>query len=332
MDNIFTGALLDTRNKEEKEKDYFFKETVATTNTVNWVEKPENEWRTFPVQNQDGSGSCVAQTARKLLRVIFSNLAGKDLDFSASHIYQRRQNKPQGGMIGVDAMNILIKGTTLNSLMPSDNLTDAQMDLIPETSFDKKVGEVFSVSNYVQFDNGDFETIASTIQTTGKGVMVWFYFTSSEWSRLTPIIENPSLNINNASRHSVCAIDFFLKNGKKYLLVEDSAHFGGFTRHLISEEFFKVRNFFSAYPINFKYATSEIPVIDEITKTLRFGMKDDQVVILQKLLQNKGYFPINIQLTGYFGSITLRAVKNFQKDFNLKVDGIVGKLTISKLL
>lgn len=332
MENFnFTGALLDTRSKEEKDKDYFFEEMVATANPVLWVEKAEKDWRTFPVQNQNNSGSCVAQTARKLLRVLFTNICGKDIDFSASHIYSRRLNKPQGGMIGVDAMNILTKGTSLNVLMPSDLMTDAQMDAIKETDFDKKIGETFKVDNYVQFANGDFETVASTIQTTGKGVMVWFYFNHAEWSKLVPTVDNPTLNFSEASKHSVTAVDFFLKNGKKYLLVEDSAHFAGYTRHLISEEFFKARNFFSAYPINFKYVTSEIPVIDKITKTLRFGMKDEQVKILQKVLQNKGYFPINSQITNYFGAITLKSVKNYQKDFGLVVDGVVGKLTRTKL-
>lgn len=327
MENNFTGALLDTRPPEEKKKDYLFSEICATANPVLWQEKPEKDWRTFPVQNQGLANTCVANTARKLLRIFVWLITGRDIDFSDADIYSRRSNKPTAGMIGVDAMNLLTKGTTLYQMMPSEGKGDSEIDAMKRTEFDEKIAEVFKVSNYVQLTAGDFETVASTIQTTGKWVMVWFYFTHPEWTKLIPTIDNPNLNLHEASRHSVCAVDYFLKNGRKYLLVEDSAHFGWYTRHLISEEFFKARNFFSAYPINFKYTTSEIPIIDKITKTLKFGMNDEQVIILQKVLQNKGYFPINTIPTGYFGSITLKSLKNFQKDFGLTVDGIVGILT-----
>jgi hypothetical protein len=65
-----TGALVDTRTKAEKEKDYFFAEVVASANPVDWVEKKESEWRSFPIFNQNGSGSCVAQTMAKMLGVM----------------------------------------------------------------------------------------------------------------------------------------------------------------------------------------------------------------------------------------------------------------------
>lgn len=325
--NNFTGALLDTRSKEEKQKDFLFQEMVAQANEVIWVEKAEKDWRTFPVQDQKTANTCVAQTARKLLRIFVWLITGRDIDFSDADIYLRRANKPQAGMIGVDAMELLTQGTTLYQMMPSEDKTDAEIDAMKRIDFDKKIAEVFKISNYVQFTAGDFETVASTIQTSGKGVMIWFWFGHDEWSKLIPTLSDPTLNINNASKHSVTAVDFFLKNGKKYILVEDSAHFGGYTRHLISEEFFKARNFFSAYAINFKYATSEIPVIEKITKTLKFGMRDPQIKILQDILRSKGYFPINISITNYFGAITLKSVKNFQKDFGLTIDGIVGQKT-----
>jgi len=326
MENIFLGALEDNRSEEAKSKDYFFNEIVATANPVNWVEKPESQWRTFPVQNQNGSGSCVAQTARKLLRVLFHNICGKDIDFSASHIYQRRSNKPQGGMIGVDAMEILRQGTSLNALMQSDNMNDMQMDGIPETDFDRKIGDTFKISNYVQLAPKSFDEVASVIQTTGKAVMVWFFFTPAEWSKLIPTIDNPNLTVAQGARHSTSAVDITLKNGKEYIIIEDSAHFGGLSRRLISREFFNARNFFCAYPMNFKYTESEVPVA-KITKTLKLGMTDPEVKILQDILKAKGYYATNIDSTGYFGGVTLRAVKDFQTAYNLEADGVVGPLT-----
>lgn len=333
MKNFQSGALIDNRTPEEKAKDYKFDEIVAKANPVDWKEKRASEWRSFPVQNQNGSGSCVAQTARKLLRVLIWLKTGRDLDFSASHIYQRRVNKPAGGMGGVDVFEIMKQGVTLNAMMPSDDMSDEEMDGVPTTYFDEKIGEVFKIDNYVQPTPGDFETVASIIQTTGKAVMVWFYFTSAEWSRTIPKIINANLTTYeaDASRHSVPAVDFGLKNGKKYIKVEDSAHFAGLTEHFIDEEFFAKRNFFIGYPINFKYSVKETFTVLPITKTLKFGMRSIEVVNLQKMLQERGYFPDNSQTTGYFGAVTLKAVKDFQKAQGLTVDGIVGPNTIEAL-
>lgn len=65
-------------------------------------------------------------------------------------------------------------------------------------------------------------------------------------------------------------------------------------------------------------------------KTLRNGSNGTQVMVLQFLLNAKGYSAGNAD--GIFGTKTLSAVKAFQKVNGLSVDGIVGKQTWSKLL
>lgn len=59
--------------------------------------------------------------------------------------------------------------------------------------------------------------------------------------------------------------------------------------------------------------------------TLKQGMRNSEVYNLQNDLKALGYFQVNP--TGYFGSITNKAVKNYQKDKNIAVDGIVGPVT-----
>jgi cell wall-associated NlpC family hydrolase len=59
------------------------------------------------------------------------------------------------------------------------------------------------------------------------------------------------------------------------------------------------------------------------------GMRGELVTQLQKDLVKLGY--MNIEPTGYFGSITKDAVKNFQKKYGLAVDGVAGEQTFSKL-
>jgi len=174
------GALIDERSEAEKAKDFKFEEIVATINPVNWVEKPQSQWRKFPIFNQNGSGSCVAQTAAKLLGVLYWLINKVYVHFSATHIYQRRNNKPNGGMAGVDAFNIMQKGTTLEELTPSQSMTDSQMDGAEIPQYKQDVGAIFKIGNFVQPPVRDIDTIASIIQTTGKAVMVWFYFQYDE--------------------------------------------------------------------------------------------------------------------------------------------------------
>ncbi|WP_332695063.1 peptidoglycan-binding protein [Halalkalibacter lacteus] len=65
------------------------------------------------------------------------------------------------------------------------------------------------------------------------------------------------------------------------------------------------------------------------TSTLRVGSSGQAVKNLQAQLRSVGVF--NQAPTGYYGEITAKAVRNFQKVHNLPVDGIAGSKTISKL-
>lgn len=341
-EQFFSGALIDTRGDAEKENDYQFGEIVAATNPVNWVEKLQSAWRRFPIFNQDGSGSCVAQTLAKLLGILYWLKNQLYVHFSATHIYQRRANRPSGGMAGVDAFDIARKGATLEELVPSQNMTDPQMDGIEIPQYKQDVGSVFKIGNYVSLPIKDIDTIASVIQTTDKGVMVWFYFEHREWTDV-PQVLNPNLDLRAAStsRHSVTAVDFTLYQGKRALIIEDSwgPGYGMGGQRIITEDFFRVRNWFAAYPINFAFEDqtqpqpqpSPGPVKPKYTfvKSLEFiswdsaknqpanivlheNQKDD-VVALQNILRYEGRFPANVSSTGYYGSITARAVDNFQR-------------------
>lgn len=61
---------------------------------------------------------------------------------------------------------------------------------------------------------------------------------------------------------------------------------------------------------------------------LQFGMSGDDVKNVQKYLKRLGYMDA---VTGYFGTLTEEAVKAFQKNNKIAVDGTVGMVTMSKL-
>ena len=66
----------------------------------------------------------------------------------------------------------------------------------------------------------------------------------------------------------------------------------------------------------------------QFTKTLKLGDKGEEVKSLQSKLIAKGY---KLVADGDFGNKTLEAVKDFQNRNGLTSDGIVGRMTWSKL-
>lgn len=67
------------------------------------------------------------------------------------------------------------------------------------------------------------------------------------------------------------------------------------------------------------------------TKNLRRGLSDEEVKELQKFLsQYREIYPEGL-VTGYFGSLTEKAVKKFQEKNNIPQTGLVGPLTREKI-
>jgi len=60
---------------------------------------------------------------------------------------------------------------------------------------------------------------------------------------------------------------------------------------------------------------------------LKKGMQGSAVTALQKDLKKLGY--LNADATGYYGDLTVSAVKSLQKRYGLTVDGIAGNATLS---
>ena len=340
--DFVSGALEDDRSREEKLKDYLFEETVTSVTPVTWVEKTQEQISKFPIFDQNGSGSCVSMTLAKMMGILYFLKNDNYVRFSPTHIYQRRANKPQPGMAGVDAFKIAQKGVTLEVLTPSQKMSDHQMDNTCVEKYKEDVGEVFKIGNYITIPAGDIETVASVLQVTKKPVMVWFYFKSDEWNKDVPIIKYPNLDAHssNVGRHSVTAVDFILYEDKKAIVIEDSwgSGFGIKGQRIITEDFFKARNFFAAYVMDFKFDEIEDVVKPKYNfdKDLFFGQTSSDVKMLQNILKYEGLFANNIDSTGFYGSITTKAVQGFQVRYGIAQQndpgfGRVGPRTRAKL-
>ena len=62
---------------------------------------------------------------------------------------------------------------------------------------------------------------------------------------------------------------------------------------------------------------------------LVYGMTSDEIAYIQLILNLLGY-DVGV-IDGYFGDVTLEAVKAFQRDYGLYVDGIIGAQTKAAL-
>ena len=71
---------------------------------------------------------------------------------------------------------------------------------------------------------------------------------------------------------------------------------------------------------------------DDAMPTLRKGSKGDAVKQLQTLLKQRGYSLGSWGVDGDFGKATEAAVKQFQRDWGLEVDGIAGPQTWKMLM
>lgn len=62
----------------------------------------------------------------------------------------------------------------------------------------------------------------------------------------------------------------------------------------------------------------------------KVGVENEDVKLIQQALKRDGAFD-GKELTSYFGPITEKAVKDFQRKYGLTADGVIGESTIKKM-
>ena len=320
MEENYVGILEDVRSDEEKMKDFQYEE-IASATIPNWEER---EPKKFMIFNQDGSSACVANACAKLLGIDEIHEGREWVDLSRRDIYVRRTNN-SGGMYLPEALKICKEhGATYESLVSSDNKGETAMnfkgDINDATDI---IAKRYRSANYIELPI-DIDIIASII-LQGKGVLLGVRFDYNEWTDTPTVLAGSK----NTCGHGIAGVDAVLKNGKKYIVIDDSwgpAH-AKFGQRYLSEEFLKAKCFYAGYTINLILEPEVIIEKNHFTELMRFGYRGNQIKLLQAYLQKMGLFPNNVTCSGYFGAITKRAVIGFQKQFDLKPDGVVGKLT-----
>ena len=264
------------------------------------------------IANNISVHNCVAQTVAKMLEVEdFKN--DKELTvYSATPIYQNRSNKPQAGMIGVEALNFPINnGMYLEKDAPSQNLSDEVMDvMVYDVSKKLKDAPLEKVEVLL-----NFYKVANWVKNSGA-VMVWFKSSYDEWSR-----DIPSGNSNSeAVRHSVTAVDTVSKNGVEYIIIEDS--WGKWLKgsdlplkdgqRAITKAFFDKHCYFAACYVKWTYNVDIRTDKYQFTYVMKRGSIAPDVKVLQNKLKELGYFPTNVESTGRYGRVTAEAIYKWQ--------------------
>ena len=320
------GLLDDIRPEKEKVRDWKASELFSFI-PFTWKEKPESDWRKFPIFNQNGSSSCVANAIAKTLGIENYIEEGKFVRFSARDIYSRRSNKPGLGMYYLEGMKLGNQGVTFEQLMPSDNLAESVMhDASDRTPLDEIVSKPAKGGAYLQLNQPyNIDEIASLIENSKKGVLLGVRFNDGEWfGKKVPII----LGTTTKYGHAIVATDATLYNGKKAFVIDDSAYYDANKEavRILTEDWFKAgRISFAGY---YQFLSNQGIGVGEkpqhqFNVNLRQGTISEEVVWLKKCLNYEKCFPDGT-FTQIFEGMTLKAVQLFQEKYKTEISGFAG--------
>lgn len=220
------GALKDPIRKK-----IFAKKHKLSGAIISW---PTTPTRTRPSQrNQEGtpdSSSCVAQGVASHAELWLGDIMSAQPIF-----FNRAGGHGSYGMSLSDADNISLNiGTNTEALIPSQRMSDAQLDT-----------PVSTPTPYRALGKGIFvrqsmDDIADAI-TQYKGVKLTFASNGDEWDEpnQTPVYKGSPIEF----RHQIFAFDFFINNGVRTLVCNDSDGIWSSSNGLryITEDFLKKR-------------------------------------------------------------------------------------------
>jgi hypothetical protein len=318
-----TGLLQDTRSNEDKEKDWFHEERLFFGQPLVF----QNEKITtsqFPIENQNSTSSCVAHATALALSSERKSDIGTYYRLSPAFLYRKRSNYPNEGAVPQEMYHTAsVYGLPLYASLPTPK-TENEMNAVVLTQEMYTEAEIFKGFQYWTIQKPTIDAVANVAQN--NAVSICIYATIEEWSKEYPTIINTTLDINSAAvRHCITVLpkSSFTQDGKKYITIQDSAHFGQIALRHLSEDFFNRR----VYSAIYWDTVSTIGVGQRpkhtFTQVLTVGSRGPEVVMVQKLLISEGLLPSDCA-TGYFGGRTLAAVRAFQSKYAEILDGLSG--------
>jgi hypothetical protein len=315
------GVADDPRNKYQKQLDYRHEDLFGAS-TFEWKEFNDSEIPRHNIRNQNGSSECVAFSVCKALGR--NNQPFKDL--RPEYIYTKRANRGEGMWLQ-NAFDIAVKyGAPEDPELKGDNLTEAQANAYTPTPEETAQALKYRGKNYVFINKDNIDEIARVIEQ-GHTPIFLVRCDITEWTS-EPTVNNSKTSPFNIN-HAVPAVYAGIRNGVKTIVISDSwgSSYGKNGLRYISEDFIKTRVETVGYIVDLP---DEVIPKFVFNKDLYFGMRNSDVLLLQKRLVKEGF--ATFTPTGYFGLLTQLAVIKYQKAKGITPSvGFVGKITRESL-
>lgn len=313
----FTGVLPDPRPQEKKQQDFAHEERVVEA-PVGPFENKQILVSPYPYENQWYTSSCCPHGVGLALGIERKADVGQYERLSWVFNYRQRSNYPNEGCYLQNVFdNYRHTGAPLFYSLPTPK-TEAEANGAVLTSAMYNEAAIFKGLTYytVTKNYNDIATLAGIAQQ-GHGVAILIYADLDEWALDYPVINKPSLTSGYAEVvHCICILpnSGFIKDGKRHVTVQDSAHFGGKVLRHLSEEFVKSRVYAAAYWDKVVPLGSGPKPKYVFNKDLRYGDTGPDVKAMQQLFISEGLLA-NENATGNFFGLTLAALHAFQSKY-----------------
>lgn len=322
-----TGALEDPRYDDEKERDYVHEERHVATAT-NPFSNAQILQSPYFYENQNRTFSCVAHGVGLALAIERKVDFGEYIRISQMFGYRLRSNYPEEGAFLQGMFDIFRnQGTCLYTTLATP-FSEAEANAIQLSQQQVIEAKMYKGLNYFTVANFKSIDTLANIAAKNHAVAILIFANQDEWGLEYPEIQDPTLQLSpyNEIRHCVCVLpnSGFTRNGEKYITVQDSAWFGGKQLRHLSEDWVRKRVYGAAYWDTVAPITPHAPrPLYKFTQILRYGDRNNEVNWMQKFLISEGLLPPDCS-TGYFGGITLAAVKAFQSKYASEILAPVG--------
>lgn len=331
------GVLPDNRTPEQQEFDIKHDEIFGAsvpTYLPNYQAASEYVGK-FPVDNQFGTSSCVAH-GKVLVTSIFNFLqgtyVGDFIQLASMFIYRNRVNYPEAGMIPSSAnTQTEQQGAPIYADLPTPQTEDEANALTIDPAM-TTAAKQFAAGKWVTLvDPTDIDTIAFVSNDLGLPLNILIYATEAEWSQANVDIITQGLQQSDPTamvRHCITVLPhsaYTDEAGKKWVIVQDSADFGGIFFRSVADTFIAAR----VYECDYMIAMGSQPVparpkIAALNTDLTVGSTGPDVTALQQVLQYMGYLPnvVNGQPfapTGNYLGMTKSAVLQLQNEYAAEI-------------
>ena len=319
MKKHYTGILPDNRKQKDKDKDFDSREIDLGEVKYLTLKQAEKNAKAYVERDQYSTSSCVPSSiCNALWNTEQENLAQEPN-------YRMRSNFPQEGCFWHDQLNLAVNFGMAKRKFVAEAKKESDANKFILTDAIAESAKEHKQASYVYIKSFD-----DLITAINKGYAVVFSIGSNrkEYANTKPKVIGGAIDI----QHAICAIPNTVYKDKDEIgfFTTDSAHFGGYAKRIITEDFYKNRKRFDgAYFIDLSFVEPKKWITPakykgvKFTRDLTVGSSGYDVKVLQEILKANGLFP-DMTCTEYFGGITRQAVKDFQKKYEESILWVVG--------